>query len=298
MIGICVVYLAHDSDGFALLDLSVAQLKRTTRGAFRIYGCCPDNDAETCRRMALHGIEVQAAGERDPDISREHSRLLNSLVDRAVSDGCEFIATFDMDSWPIQADWNEFYAVLLTAQTPVASIVRTELCDNFPFSAFTIFGAGFWQSAQSSFNTQGRPLFSLEAAALSSRPGETGSGILAQLLDAGQQFLRLERSNTWNVHPIIAAVYDNTIFHLGAGSRTPRFITDEQTYQIGGDSARQRLADAMNMALRAFALAELFSRHDEFIQSLTGQAPRIFSPILTDPRCLPRSLALTPIACR
>lgn len=298
MLGICVVYLAQGPDGLALLDLAVAQLHRTTRGPFRIYGCCPDNDAATCRRLAGHGVAVQRALERNPDVSQEHSALLDALVDCAFADGCDAVATFDMDSWPVHEGWDGLYAALLTDAAPVAAIVRTELGDNFPFAAFTFLRAGFWRHALSSFSARQGLMCSPEGAALSSRPGETGSGILSQLHDEGLKFFRLERSNAWDPHPVIAAVYDGTIFHLGAGSRTPRFVNDEQTYRIGGVPARQRFADRMNEAVRDHARSEILCRHDDFIAALAGENRRPLRPIETDPRSLPRSLSLTPAGAR
>lgn len=298
MLGICVVYLAQGPDGFALLDCNLAQLKRHTRGPHRIYGCCPDNDAATCQRLTEHGVIVHPALERNPDISQEHSALLDALVDRAIAEGCDHVATFDMDSWPVLEGWDQFYADLLTDESPVAAIVRTELGDNFPFAAFTMLRAGFWQHALSSFSARQGLMCSPEGSALSSRPGETGSGILSQLYDEEKRFFRLERTNLWNLHPVIAAVYDNTIFHLGAGSRTPRFITDEQSYQIGGVPARQRFAERMNEVVRDHARSETLERHDEFVAALAGENRQALRPIETDPRKLPKALSLTPVDAR
>lgn len=298
MLGICVVYLPQGADGMALLDRSVAQLQRTTRGPFRIYGCCPDNDAGTLRRLDDHGIASHRVGERHAIASVEHATLLNVLVDRAVADGCDHIATFDMDSWPVLEDWNGFYASLLTEATPVAAIVRTELGDNFPFAAFVMMRAALWHPSRSSFGAPRHATDGDDLRVHSSRPGETGSGILSQLHAEGRRFWRLERANAWNPHPVIAGIYDNTVFHLGAGSRSPRFITDEATYQIGGRPARRRFADRVNGAVYRFAQREVVERHDEFIGELTGGERRPLQPIETDPRHLARVLSWTPVGAR
>jgi hypothetical protein len=294
MLAICVVYLTHEAEGLALLDFSIAQIRRVTAGPYRIHGCCPGNDAATMRRLAHQGVVVHEAPPRHQHISQEHAQLLNCLVDRAVDDGCTHVAAFDMDSWPVLPGWDARYASIVGPATPVASIVRTELGDNFPFAAFTFFGADFWRRGTSSFSVLQRGPFGDHVLNLSSRPTETGSGILAQLHDENRGFLRLERSNARNIHPVIAGLYDNAIFHLGAGSRAPRFITDDLQYNLDGTPLLNDFAGHMNAAAKQFALAQILSRHDDFVRDLTGGIGPL-RPIATDPRTLPSSLPLTPL---
>ena len=294
MLAICVVYLAHEAEGLALLDFSIEQIRRVTTGPYRIHGCCPDNDPAIMSRLTSHGVVVHEAPARHSDISQEHSQLLNLLVDRAAEHGCTHVATFDMDSWPVLSGWDERYASLVDAATPVASIVRTELGDNFPFAAFTFFQADFWRIGTSSFNVQQRGPFGEIASNLSSRPTETGSGILAQLHDDGLSFFRLERSNARNIHPVIAGLYDNAIFHLGAGSRVPRFITDDLHFGLDGSPLLQDFAGHMNAAAKQFALAQIFGRHDDFVFELAaGIGP--LQPIETKPQGLGPRLSLSPL---
>ena len=299
-LGICIVFLVRDTDadGYALLDACIERIARHTRGPYRLYGSCPDGDAGTLRRLHEHGVTIVPVAGRHPHISQEHSMLLDRLVDRAVADGCTHVATLDMDSWPVHDGWDGLYADAIDARAPVAAIVRTELGDNFPFAAFTFLPATFWRVGESSFSTEQRATFAAADADASSRPGETGSGILAQLRRDGQQFLRLERSNRWDVHPLIAGLYDGTIFHLGAGSRQPVFVIDEQTYALNGSPLRRRFADYMNAQLREFALRQVLAHHDEFVDQLAGGAREPLVPIRSDPRELPKSMSHTPVGQR
>lgn len=296
MLGICVVYLVKDADGEAILDFSFGQFARLTRGPYRIYGCCPDNDRRILKRVARHGATVLRAGERHHNPSQEHSKLLDMLIDQAVSDGCDHVVTFDMDSWPIVDGWDRLYADALSERFPVASIARTEIGHNFPFAAFTYLRAGFWRVGRSSFTTRQRVSFGPEAANVATRPGETGAGVLAQLHEDGLGYLRLERSNVWNVHAIMAAVYDNTIFHVGAGSRSPRFMTDDAEHGLDGSPFRRVFADQVNEAKRAFTVARALKQHDAFMAELAGADHRPLAPIETEARGLPKSLMLTPVA--
>lgn len=287
MIGICVVYHVRDAEGVAILDASIAALRRMTRGPYRIYGVVPGADGRTIRRLRHHGVlGLELSRPRIPGIAAiEHSTLLNALADRAVADGCSHVATFDMDSWPIVHGWDEIYPAILSRETPLAAIVRNELGDNFPFAAFAIFPANFWRVGESSFSVEVRGQFS-DAALTTLTRAETGSGIAAQLFDGGQRFLRLERSNTWTPHPLLAACYDNTVFHLGAMSRMPRFVTDAALYGLNGDPLREAYRDAMNRAARDFTVARLLDSHDSFVSALTGERPAL-APIPADPLAVP-----------
>lgn len=294
MLGVCVVYLVKDADGEAILDFSLGQLARLTQGPFRVYGCSPDNDRRILKRVQRHGATVLRSGERHHNPSQEHAGLLNMLVDQAVSDGCDHVVTFDMDSWPIVDGWDWLYAGTLSDRFPVASIARTEIGHNFPFAAFTFFRASFWRVGRSSFTTRQRVSFGPEAANVATRPGETGAGVLAQLHEDGLGYLRLERSNLWNVHAIMAAVYDNTIFHVGAGSRSPRFMTDDAEHGLDGSPLRRAFADEVNEAKRAFTVSRALRHHEAFMNELAGADRRPLAPIETEARAVPKSLSLTP----
>jgi hypothetical protein len=296
MLGICVVYLVSEVEGYDLLTLSLEQINRHTLEPYRVYGCCPNNDAKTLELMHRHNVEILPAPERHADISQEHSRALDLLTDKAVKDGCTHVATFDMDSWPVFTGWDRMYANAIgDVNFPLVSIVRTEMSDNFPFAAFTMFGRDFWCAGGSSFSTKQRAQFDEIAADLSSRPGETGSGILAHLHRNQQSFLRLERSNHWNFHPIIAGLYDNTIFHLGAGSRKARFMTDDASYTIGKSAIRRAYGDAANQRAREFTIEQLLLNHDEFVLELAGGGLHPLRPLPTDPQALPKQLTAKPL---
>lgn len=294
MIGICIVFLMTDEWGEFLAATAVRQLEATATGPFRIYGHALR--ADQTQMHFLSGLKVTfpklpPAPAAPETISKEHSYLLDQLTSIAFADGCRAVATFDMDSWPILRGWDRQYAALVNEQVPVVAMVRTEFQDNFPFGAFTLLDKSFWKPGRSSFASN-------NPRSLSSRPSETGSGILDQLASEGQRFYRLERTNRWNPHPIIAGVYDDAVFHLGAGSRAPVFISDEAQYDLEGRPGRREFATAMNGAARETVLTALKSGHDAFITELIGGPPERIVPVLTDAASLPRQLPLTPRARR
>lgn len=290
MIGICVVFLSSDEWGSYLGEQCLLQIRRNTRGAYRIYGCAPRPSTDMAaflERSAIINLPCPSPASGETwSMGKEHSRLLDTMVSHAFDDGCRTVATFDMDSWPIMPGWDDFYIPRLTDQAPVAAMVRTEFTDNFPFAAFTLISRSFWQPGLSSFACAADK-------SLSRRPRETGSGILDQLAQEGKSFLRLERTNGWNPHPIMAGIYDDAVFHLGAGSRTPVFISDERQYDLNGSPLRLRFAADMNAAARRSILCALRDEHDEFIRQLAGGEIDAFEPILSGAAAMPRSMIHT-----
>jgi hypothetical protein len=294
MLGICVVYLSLGDWGDFLQQKSIEQIARHTRSPYRIYGCVlrASKDQEDALKRA-GGIRVPVGNVSSPpsQLQKEHGSLLDRLVSYAFADGCDYAATFDMDSWPLLPRWDEHYVSRLSDEVPLAAIVRTELGDNFPFGAFSLLSRSFWQEKLSSFSAD-------PSTSFSSRPSETGSGLLDQLVREEKAFLRLERSNAWDPHPVMGGLYDDAVFHLGAGSRMPRFISDREYYSLNGSPARRRHADAMNEAARRRILSGLSNDHDHFIKQLAGGRLTPFEPILTLTRGMARAVTHTPRSAR
>lgn len=289
MLGICIVFLLADEWGEFLARSVVEQIRRTTTGPYRIYGYAPR--ATDAHLAVLQGLNVTFLPVPEPAtkgmrIAHEHSFFLDHLVTHAFRDGCDHVATFDMDSWPVSAGWDRTYSAMLSPQVPVAAIVRTELTDNFPFAAFLMMPRGFWLEGISSFASR-------DEASPSRRPGETGSGILEQLAREGRDFLRLERTNRWNPHPIIGGLYDDAFFHLGAGSRSSVFLSDDQYYALNGRPQRKTFAMAVNSAIRDWVLGEMQADHDALIAELAEGTLRRFAPIRTVARGIPPQIAMT-----
>lgn len=257
MLGICIVYLFPDEGSRIFLDVSLSAFRAFTRGPYRIFACGVRLSVEDDKRIREHGIELADIPPCDRSGGYEHAYYLDHLVDMAFAAGCDRVATFDLDSWPVAPDWDAPFTTLLSEEWPVAAIVRTELKDNFPLGAFTIIDRGFWKIGASSFSAGQRASFEEGIVRQISRPPETGAGILAQLLCEGRGFYELHRSNHWLPHPIMCAVYGGLVFHFGGGSRQPQFITDRQTYDLDGLPLRTEFGRAMNSAVRQYFLEAL-----------------------------------------
>jgi hypothetical protein len=295
VLGICVVYLVPDRATLPLVRLSLDQIARCTRGPYRIYGCALRSPREVRRRLERAGVRLIESTEEFERPSQEHAALLDRMADAACADGCDAVASFDLDSWPVMEGWDLFYRERLSAESPLIAMVRSEIEDNFPFPAFALFSSSFWSPGASSTSVELRAEFEPRLARLSPRPRETGSGLLAQLARDGLSFRRLERTNAWDVHTLMAGLYDDAVFHVGASSREPRFLSDERDYRIDGSKLRRAFARRMNAGIRDWLIEALQADHDELMRQLAGGPLRRFEPVLTHAPTVPPTLPRTPV---
>ncbi len=273
MLGICVVYLVPEGESNLLLKLHLHQIASTTEGRYRVYGVALRAAEDLTRKLRDSGVNLPGIPEyvsgtyrAGTEVASEHSYYLDQLTDHAFRDGCTHVATFDMDSWPIQNGWNSYYSRFLTLDVPVVALQRAELEDEFPNPAFTLMNAGFWRTGKTSFSF-GNPRFIYNKGVLSRF--HSGAGILAELKMGKRKFLPLIRNNRWNPHPVMCGIYDHRIFHFGAGSRQPSFVTDRKEFQMIDTDISRSYVKAVNEAKRDFFLAALENSGAEFIRQLT-----------------------------
>jgi hypothetical protein len=92
-------------------------------------------------------VDLPASQERE---SAEHGTYLDMLAAVAIADGCDWISTFDVDSWPLRDDWIKVVYGLLTKCGAVgASVLRTENADTvLPHPSFSFFGSKIFRDPQ------------------------------------------------------------------------------------------------------------------------------------------------------
>ena len=275
MLGICVVYLAPEADPESdwLLDMNLRQLAATTEGPYRVYGVALRLSEAQAQRLRAAGVVLPAIAPHQPadyegnrPSAGEHSHYLDQLVDAAFDDGCSCVATFDMDSWPISKRWDRHYRRFLGPEIPLVAMQRLETGDHFPNPAFSLIDRSLWRRGETSFayfNPRG-PHADPGVVARA----HSGTGLLAELRKRDKAFLPLLRTNQWNPHPVMCGIYDHRIFHLGAGSREPRFNTDKQEYDMIDTDLSRNYAGAANRAKRSFFIGCLKSAAPAFLAQL------------------------------
>lgn len=186
---------------------------------------------------------------RAPSVERSvgHGRSLDKLL-RRVHPDTEFVITLDTDAFPIRDGWIENLTGRLTEGVLLAGVWRDELLPAKPPYIHPCCLAARLDTLRR-LDTSFRPV-----------PGhDVGHQLTLAAVEAGGLTSQLRRSNAWNAHYLMGAIYGDLIYHQGAGSRNPQFQSDP-----GGEEV-----EALRGALRDAA----FSRLDALISVLTGSAP-------------------------
>jgi hypothetical protein len=241
------------------IDLCLRQIERHSRGSSYEVLVFDSSWLPEHRKIMEDYPMVRRFQPRQEGRSLRHGPALDRLVKR-VRPGTEFVITLDTDSFPIRDGWIENLTGRLTGDVLLAGVWRDEMlpvkpafihptCLAIRRSTLQDLGAGFAIGA--------------------------GADVASNITDAvharGARTSKLWRSNRWNPHFLMGAVYGDLIYHQGAGSRAPVFSRSS-------DAAHD---EAVRVALRDAA----FSAVDDLVDVLTGNA---------DPEVLPALLAIAP----
>lgn len=237
-LALLVVYVLPDDDTEWLLQLHLDQIARTTTVPYRIYAAAPRVSPAAWDLLAARPeVEIHPTPAFDQIGSREHAHHLDALMHRALSDGdASHLATFDLDSFPIAGGWHD--RLLDGVSAPgVAAVLRRENLDTvLPHPSCIVLPRDFATAHPFSFSpdTDGSRDFR-EFLRASGQRADTGIRLAYLLEREGVSWRRLLRSNRREIHPVIAGIYDDTVFHLGGGTRDTRFRRDlasSRSYRI------------------------------------------------------------------
>lgn len=274
-IAICCVYYLAKPEDIEILKLQLSYIRRTTRD-YKILAACSKVD-EAALGLLSDSEDVIICDYPKPDAqgSREHAYYLDLLCQRAAEDGFEYICTFDMDSFPICEGWQQMpVTAIQSLGFDVVGVVRKENMDAvLVHPSFTFFTADWYRRHRPEFFPLRERI--KEQAPKYLRPyrqtPDTGIGITLKLAQTRGRFFSLPRTNLYDFHYLMAGVYGNIVFHLGASSRKAlRFRGDKP----GPDHRREVFRH--NASTREAILAELLSDSDGFMDKLCliGAAPK------------------------
>lgn len=167
----------------------------------------------------------------------EHGTYLDMLATHALEDGCDYVSTFDVDSWPIDNDWIRIcYERIKKDETPAAAIFREENGDtallhpSFSFLEARLFHdpeCRYW--IPESKRTTGFRNFLSDKDQF----GDTGASLAYFLESRGFSWTKLLRTNKENYHYLMGGIYGDIVFHVGASSRNNLiFRKDVATWTI------------------------------------------------------------------
>jgi hypothetical protein len=297
-LAILVVYVVRDDHDEELLRLHLDRLERHTTARYTIYAAGPRlSESATARLAATPDLELCPTEPFPERGSREHAHHLDGLLAHALAGPADHFVTLDLDSFPVADAWHDR---LRTASTSgIAAILRRENLDTvLPHPSCTFLPRGFVEDHPFSFSPDSDGSSGFRSfLRTSGQRADTGIRLARILAEGSIPWHPLLRSNRREVHPLIAGIYDDTIFHLGAGARESLFRRDLKRSGIHRSTrplerlpvpralqpSKRRLLDtlrrpaerrivAANDAAAERARAALTSDADSFIAWLRGGA--------------------------
>ncbi len=298
-LGLAVVYLVNE-DSERLLQIHLERIRRHTRIPYVIHGA--PLRLPTAFHRHLQGADVCLHALTPPTgvLSHvEHSALLTQLLDFAVADHCTHVGTLHVDSFPVADDWAENIAARLSPQMPVAAVLEEGEGDTMarPNLAGMMARADYWREARPRLTSSAEIEDTAEWQAFLQRHHhqiiQSGVGLGYSLEQAGLRWLPLRRTNGRHRHRVLAGVYDERIFHLGAATRPRVFFTDNEFATDSGPRrwrrrlgqwARRVLPAPLRRVLRPLRPMGRFydSRPQQHNEAVFAQ---IRHELFTDPDC-------------
>ncbi len=234
--------------------LQMAQIRRHTARGYTVfvYGnrLCQEHEDffRQCKDVVYFSSSELPNGAFVDDVWP----IRNWLTRKAVK-AFKWIVHLDSDAFPIAGDWLPRYASLISTRCPVVAVERT-----FPE------GDGWHRSADRCFLMFTRAGFRTHAFDFTKMGvADAGAAISQHLEEQGLTWHPLCRTNRVNFHKIAAGVFDERVYHHGAGSRSPIF---EGWSTINVASRQDRL-------MQPILLDWLFERPDSFLNQLLGKEP-------------------------
>ncbi len=288
-VGILVVYYLRSDDDLPVLALHLEHVARHTRRPFTVYGTA--NRVTPAARELLGQHDWLRLCEVEPTElrgSREHGYYLDALAAIAVADGVETIVTLDVDSFPIADGWIETVEQAADAHGGVAGVLRVENGDTvLPHPSCVTMRAEFFSRYRPSFSpdSDGTPEFRRFLRS-THQAGDTGLGLAYTLWSHQLPWARLLRSNAVDVHPVIAGVYADCVFHLAgvaSGTIFRRDLRASWVHRITDPIERIPVRGRLRTAKQAFLTRVQARSHRAIVERNRAVYSRVWDRLVHDP---------------
>ncbi len=191
------------------VDVQLGYLERHLPQPHRVYAFLNGMDEDHSERFYYASDENV----------REHSTKLNLLADmiafNAESDG-DPLLFIDGDAFPI-ADLGPLIESDLPRDRLIA-VRRDEASDVQPHPCFCLTTVGTWRELGGDWRKGGHSWTNDAGREVS----DVGARVLKAVEDHDLDWRALKRSNKQNPHPLFFGVYDDLVYHHGAGFRKAR----------------------------------------------------------------------------
>ncbi len=243
MIHIATVHYKTDK----WIDIQLQYLTKNIKQPFRVY-------TFLCGNAIKHkGKFFYSCTEPITD----HATKLNILADIiyfAAEDKSDPIVFIDGDAFPINP-LDKFIERTLS-EYPLAAIQRLEnIGDKQPHPSFCITSVGFWKS----INGDWKSGYAWKSS-MNTLRSDVGGNLLKVLEDNGNDWFKLHRSNSNPFHPVLFGVYNNLIYHHGAGYRDPLTMHD-RTKSLKGFFKYSLIATVLDTIFGLFSIKNRYRIH-------------------------------------
>lgn len=170
------------------------------------------------------GFEISRITE-EKDHGKNLNHLLEIILDSWAGDE-EFLVLLDGDAFPVLPLVP--YLLEKLSDHPLIALERLENSGEYiPHPAFCVARVGWWRSTGFKWG---------KGTLIGEFGNDPGAGLFEELEKAGVPWGRIHRSNKRDLHPLYFGLYDDTIYHHGAGFREPISRID---MEIAGLKAKQ-----------------------------------------------------------
>jgi hypothetical protein len=191
------------------IDIQLRQLERYLPQPYKVYAFLNHLDRDHSARFHYSS---------DEDI-REHSTKLNLLADMIAFDASsddDPLLFIDGDAFPV-ADLGPMIDEDLPKHKIVA-VRRDEASDPQPHPCFCLTTVGFWRELGGDWR-KGQHHW---VNAVGREVSDVGARVLREVDARGVDWKPLLRSNKTDAHELFFGLYDDTVYHHGAGFRRAR----------------------------------------------------------------------------
>jgi hypothetical protein len=199
------------------VDVQIAHLKSYIREPLKIYAFCDGTRSDQSAKFDYCAPDKGIV---------DHASKLNTLAAVVCGSAADddVLVFCDSDAFPVR-DISDYLRSQL-ARWPLVAVQRLENAGDIqPHPSFAMTTAGFWRRIGGDWRA-GPTWTNADGKVVT----DVGANLLRSLTLNDVAWGKMLRSNRTSLHPLLFSIYDDVVYHHGAGSRPT----------IGGRVMRQR----------------------------------------------------------
>ncbi len=204
LLAMIYVLTVHWKFGF-WVDAQISRLRKYIRHPFKTFAFCEETRLDHSQKFdycsPVKGL-------------KDHPTKLNALAEVVcdIANDSDILIFCDSDAFPVRDITDYVYSQL--AKWPLVAVQRLENGDKQPHPCFCMATAGLWRRIGGDWRA-GHTWANTFGTVVT----DVGGNLLRSQELNGIEWGKMLRSNRVNLQPLLYAVYDDVVYHHGAGSR-------------------------------------------------------------------------------